>query len=76
MKDYNFIAYIEKDTDTGLYFGHVPHIQGAHTQGKTLDELHENLKEVVSLCLEELSTEEKQELNFKFIGTQNVSISA
>lgn len=75
MKSYSFTAYIEKDTETNLYFGYVPHLQGAHTQGKTLDELYENLQEVVSLCLEELSAEEKEELNFNFVGTQKVSVS-
>ncbi len=75
MKNYNFTAYIEKDSETGLYFGYVPRLQGAHTQGESLDELHTNLQEVVSLCLEELSVEEKEEVNFDFVGTQKVSIS-
>ena len=74
MKNYDFTAYIEKDKTTGLYFGHVPHLQGAHTQGATLDELHKNLQEVVSLCLEETSSEEKEELN-DFVGMQKVSVS-
>ena len=76
MKNYNFTAYIEKDTEMNLYFGYVPHLQGAHTQGETLDELYKNLQEVVLLCLEELSTEEKEELNFDFVGTQKISIRA
>ena len=46
-------AYIEKDVETGLYIGIVPYIIGAHTQGETLEELQENLKEVVELCLDE-----------------------
>jgi len=75
MANYNFTAYIEKDTETGLYFGLVPNLPGAHTQGETLDELQKNLKEVVSLCLEELSEEEKGDLNFDFVGTQKVSVS-
>ena len=33
----------------------VPGIPGAHTQAETLDELQTNLKEVVELCLEEMS---------------------
>lgn len=76
MKEYNFTAYIEQDTETNLYFGYVPNLQGAHTQGETLDELHANLKEVISLCLEELSAEEKDRFNLDFIGTQKVTISA
>ncbi len=48
-----FTAYVEQDIDTGLYVGIVPGIPGAHTQAATLDELQENLKEVLALCLEE-----------------------
>jgi len=48
-----FTAYVEFDPDTKLYVGIIPGIQGAHTQGETLDELQENLKEVLELCLEE-----------------------
>jgi predicted RNase H-like HicB family nuclease len=48
-----FAAYVEWDPETNLYVGIVPGIPGAHTQGTTLDELHENLKEVLELCLEE-----------------------
>ena len=48
-----FTAYIEFDAETNLYVGTVPAISGAHTQGETLTELHENLKEVLELCLKE-----------------------
>ncbi len=48
-----FTAYIEWDPETNLYVGMIPGIPGAHTQGATLDELHQNLKEVLELCLEE-----------------------
>ncbi|MCQ3928871.1 MAG: type II toxin-antitoxin system HicB family antitoxin [Chloroflexi bacterium] len=50
-----FTAHIEFDPETNLYVGIVPGIQGAHTQGATLDELQQNLKEVLELCLEELN---------------------
>jgi len=49
-----FTAYVEWDPETKLYVGMVPGIPGAHTQGKSLDELQKNLKEVLELCLEEL----------------------
>ena len=48
-----FVAHVEWDLETDLYVGIVPEIPGAHTQGATLGELHENLKEVLELCLEE-----------------------
>lgn len=74
MRNYNFTAYIEKDMESNLYFGYVPNLQGAHTQGETLDELNKNLQEVVALCLEELPKEEIEIHNSNFVGTQKVSI--
>ncbi len=61
-------AYIEKDSETGLYVGIVPGIPGAHTQAETLDELSANLREVVELCLEEMSPDSKELLNEKAPG--------
>ncbi len=49
-----FTAYIEFDPETALYVGVIPGIPDAHTQAETLDELQNNLKEVLELCLEEL----------------------
>lgn len=45
---------IEWDAETKLYVGVVPGVPGAHTQGATLQELHENACEVLALCQEEL----------------------
>lgn len=58
MKNYQFTAQIERDKETGLYIGIVPNLPGVHTQGASLDELQENLKEVIALVLEELTPEE------------------
>jgi len=49
----SFTAVIEKCTDTGLFVGYVPGFPGAHTQGKNLDELNKNLKEVLEMLLED-----------------------
>jgi len=54
----NYTAYIEWDGESGTYIGRVPGITGAHTFAETLDELQVRLKEVVSLCLEEMSDED------------------
>ena len=51
------MAYVEFDPETKLYVGIVPGIPGAHTQAATLDELQQNLREVVELCLEESGQE-------------------
>ncbi len=69
-----FIAYIERDPETGLYVGIVPNIPGAHTQAETLDELQKNLREVVELCLEEMGSEAKEQLP-EFIGIQQIEVA-
>jgi predicted RNase H-like HicB family nuclease len=48
-----FTAIVEQDSATSLYVGYVPGFLGAHSQGETLDELHENLQEVIEMLLED-----------------------
>jgi len=71
---HNLTAYIEKDTETGLFVGIIPGIPGAHTQGESLDELHKNLKEVVELCLDEMSEEEIEQIPV-FVGIQQLEVA-
>lgn len=68
-----FTAYLEWDPETKLYVGFVPGIPGAHTQGKSLDELQKNLKEVLELCLEEYR-EVGEDLP-RFIGLQQIEVA-
>ena len=67
-----FTAYVEWDSESQLYVGIVPGIPGAHTQAATLDELQQNLKEVLELCVEELTPEELPH----FVGLQQVELTA
>jgi predicted RNase H-like HicB family nuclease len=71
---YKIIGYIEKDPETGLYIGTVPGIPGAHTQAKTLDQLKDNLKEVVELCLEEMDPEARKQIP-EFVGIQQLEVA-
>ena len=68
-----FTAYLEWDPETKLYVGFVPGIPGAHTQGRSLDELQKNLKEVLELCLEEYRTG-GEDLP-RFIGLQQIEVA-
>jgi predicted RNase H-like HicB family nuclease len=68
-----FTAYLEWDRETKLYVGFVPGIPGAHTQGKRLDELQKNLKEVLEVCLEEHCTA-GEDLP-RFIGLQQIEVA-
>lgn len=67
-----FTAYVELDPETGLYVGIVPGVSGAHTQAATLDELRQNLKEVLELCLEE--PDGAGEVFPKFVGLQQIEV--
>ncbi len=65
-----FPAVIERCPETGLYVGYIPGIPGAHSQGETIEELVENLKEVLELL------EETGDLKFEseFVGIQNIMV--
>lgn len=65
-----FTAIVERDSDTNLYVGYVPGFPGAHSQGETLDELHENLQEVIEMLLED----EKVVFKTDFVGTQQIVV--
>lgn len=67
----NFTAVIQKCSDTGLYVAHVPGLVGAHSQGETLEELYENLKEVIELIHEDGSPQ----IDEGFIGTKVISLA-
>ena len=60
----NYMAYIEQDIESGMYIGVVPGITGAHTFAETIDELQIKLKEVISLCLEEMDLEDMNIMSF------------
>ncbi len=40
MKNYQFIAQVQQDKETGLYIGSIPNLPEAHTQARSLDELN------------------------------------
>lgn len=68
-----FTAFVEWDPETRLYVGIVPGIDGAHTQGATLDELQNNLREVVELCVEE--SQIKIDDLPQFVGLQQIQVA-
>jgi predicted RNase H-like HicB family nuclease len=66
----SFDIVIERDPDSGLFVGHVPGWPGAHSQGETVDELQENLREVVAMLLED----GEPQLESEFVGVQTISV--
>ena len=65
-----FTAVIERDPDTGLYVGYVPGFRGAHSQGETLEELNDNLREVIAMLLED----GEPPMDSEFVGTQRIPL--
>lgn len=65
-----FTAIVEFCTVTDLYVGQIPELPGAHSQGKTPEELNENLEEVVTMILEEGTPEREG----TFVGTQVIVV--
>ena len=64
-----FYVVIEKDED-GFFVGEVPQLRGCYSQGRSLDELMDNIKEVIKLCLEEEDVEGMAE----FVGIHKIEI--
>ncbi len=66
-----FTVIIERD-EAGFLVADVPELEGCHTQGKTLDELIKNTREVIDLCLEEQGKSYKPSL--EFVGVQTIEV--
>ncbi len=69
---HHFDVVIERDSE-GYYVASVPQIPACHTQGRSLDEVAERIREAIELCLE-VEGAPKEEL--EFIGIQRVTIAA
>ena len=68
---YNFIVLIEQGED-GWYVASVPDIQGCYTQGKTVAQVLDRIKEAIEVCLEA----DKEEISpMKFVGVQQLQIA-
>jgi len=64
---------IEKD-EFG-YYAYSPELKGCHTQGDTLEETMENIKEAIDLYLETLSSNERKEYLSKEILTTSMEVA-
>lgn len=69
MRTFNMV--VERDPDTGLFVGSVPGWPGAHSQGRTMDELHRNLQEVIAMLLED----GEPQIESEFVGVQTIRVA-
>jgi predicted RNase H-like HicB family nuclease len=68
---HTYTAVVERCPDTGIYIGHVPGFPGAHSVGQTREELEVNLKDVISMLLED----GEPELESIFEGVQTITVA-
>jgi len=67
-----FNVLIEKDED-GWFVATVPEIQGCYTQGRTIQQVLERIREAIEVCLE---GDKKEVIRpMKFVGIQKVEVS-
>jgi predicted RNase H-like HicB family nuclease len=67
-----FSVIIERDGE-GYYVATVAALRGCHSQGKSLDEVMERIREAIELCLE-VGGEDFEMLDF--IGIQKVVLAS
>jgi len=69
MKKYT--VYIEQDED-GVFVGSVPNIPGCYSQGNTIDELMQNMREVITLAVRNTDIDVA---TGNFVGIQTMAVS-
>ncbi len=76
MKQYHFSVIITQDDETGMYTAKVPELPGCHTQAKSIPALYKRIQEVVELCIEVKKIKSQDVPQEKFIGVQQIEVSA
>jgi predicted RNase H-like HicB family nuclease len=72
MKVREFLVILEQDED-GTYIASVPDLPGCHTQGDTIEEVKDNIKEAIELYLE-VKPEMIDDEPANFIGVEKVKV--
>jgi predicted RNase H-like HicB family nuclease len=65
-----YSVIIEQDSE-GTYVASVPSLRGCHTQGKSLDEVIERIREAIELCIEEQGADVEP---LDFVGVQKIAV--
>jgi len=60
MKVYDFKILLEPDEEAGGYVVTCPALPGCYSQGDTIDEAIDNVKEAILLCLEDMQAQNQK----------------
>ncbi len=70
-----FQVIVEQD-EAGYFVAECPALRACYTQGKTYEEVIENIKDVIALCLEELKAKRKKiPRQAEIIGVRRVEVA-
>ncbi len=72
METKTFTVLIERDEE-GIYIAKVPEIPGCYTQGKSVEQAMERIKEAIQVCVE---AEKEEYPQMKFVGVQQLEMPA
>ena len=80
IQDLQFKILIEQD-ENGIYIASVPELPGCYTQGKSLEQVRERIKEVIEMVLEEDESLKKDKINSpktgtNFFGVEDITVRA
>jgi predicted RNase H-like HicB family nuclease len=68
-------AVFERDEDEDWWIGYIEELPGTNTQGKTIEEVRENLKEAVVLVIQANRELVRREVGGKHVFREDLSVS-
>lgn len=75
-RKHEFQVIIEQD-EAGYFVAECPALKACYTQGRTYEEVIENIKDVIALCLEELRKKGKRIPHQpEIIGVKRIEVAA
>ena len=77
MKAKHVFQVIVEQDEAGYFVAECPALKACYTQGKTYEEVTENIKDVIALCLREFKEKGKRiPRQPEIIGVKRVEVSA
>ena len=72
----HFFQIIIEQDEAGYYVAECPALRACYTQGKTYEEVIENIKDAIALCLEDFQAKKKSiPKQAEIIGVQRVEVT-
>jgi len=77
MKKRHVFQVIVEQDEAGYFVAECPALKACYTQGKTYEEVIENIKDVIALCLDDLREKGKRiPRQPEIIGVRRVEVAA